>query len=318
MYSHVSVLLDKTIELLNVKQGGMYIDCTTGGGGHSLAIAGKLENSGRLICFDVDSSAIAAAKERLCGYEVQFVNANFADMAHYIEKNKADGIVMDLGVSSHQLDTAERGFSFHEDAPLNMRMAQIPCSHTVFRADYAEQKSAFDVVNDYPAEELVKILYEYGEEKHARGIVNGIVAARNAAKIETTGQLAEIIRCNVPISVRNAKNPCRKTFQAIRIEVNDELGNLEKGLSAGFEILRPGGRFAVITFHSIEDRLVKKKFAEFTAGCDCPRNLPLCVCAKTPKAVHITRKPEKPCEDEISGNRRARSAKLRVIEKTED
>jgi len=305
-FNHTTVLLDETIDALNIVSSGLYIDCTTGGGGHSLKIA---ERGGRLICFDADESAISAAKARLAGHEVRFINANFADMANYTEKSAVDGILMDLGVSSHQLDTAERGFSFHEDAPLDMRMTTSGvCSGFAGNC-------AFDIVNDYPADRLTEILYEYGEEKYARRIVNAIIAARKTAPIETTGQLAEIIRCNVPLSVRNAKNPCRKTFQAIRIEVNNELGNLAKGLDAGFDILKQGGRFAVITFHSLEDRMVKKKFAELTAGCDCPRSLPICVCGKTPKAVHVTRKPIIPSETELESNRRARSAKLRVIEK---
>jgi len=297
-YNHISVLLNETIDLLNVRPDGLYIDCTTGGGGHSKAIADKLTADGRLICFDADSTAIEVCKQR---FNARFINDNFANMADYGIEN-ADGILMDLGVSSHQLDTAERGFSFHEDAPLDMRLSNAGIS-------------AMEIVNDYPTDRLMEILYEYGEEKYARGIVTAIVKARETAPIKTTGELAEIIRCNVPLSVRNAKNPCRKTFQAIRIEVNDELGNLAKGLDSGFDILVKGGRFAVITFHSLEDRLVKKKFAEFTAGCDCPRSLPICVCGKTPKAMHITRKPIAPSGAELEANRRARSAKLRVIEK---
>jgi 16S rRNA (cytosine1402-N4)-methyltransferase len=304
MFSHTTVLLNESVAALNVKAGGLYIDCTTGGGGHSLAIAGK---GARLICFDVDTDAIAAAKSRLAAFpdsQVRFINANFADMADY-DIGETEGVLMDLGVSSHQLDTAERGFSFHEDAPLDMRFGGANDTNV----------SAYDVVNDYPEDRLIRILYEYGEEKYAKGIIRGVIAARQSAPIKTTGELAEIIRCNVPASVRNAKNPCRKTFQAIRIEVNDELGSLSRGLGAGFDVLARGGRLAVITFHSLEDRLVKKRFAELTAGCDCPRELPLCVCGKTPRAVQITRKPIVPSESEINSNRRARSAKLRVIEK---
>ena len=300
-FNHITVLLDETVNALNVKPGELYVDCTTGGGGHSALIAQK---GGRLICFDVDVTALAAAKEKLSGHDAVFVNANFADMASHVQTSVA-GIVMDLGVSSAQLDIAERGFSFHEDAPLDMRMC-IEDSAGI---------SAYDVVNDYSEEKLTEILYEYGEEKFAKGIVRGIIAARQNSPIKSTGELAEIIKRNVPLSVRNAKNPCRKTFQAIRIEVNDELGCLSKGLDAGFDLLMKGGRLAVITFHSLEDRLVKKRFAEFTAGCDCPKALPICVCNKTPKAAHITRKPIIACENELNVNRRARSAKLRVIEK---
>jgi len=300
-FKHTSVLLNETIEQLNIKPNGLYIDCTTGGGGHSIEIARKLKSGGRLICFDVDEAALTAAKARLSDYEPTFIKDNFSNISNH-NIDKTDGILMDLGVSSHQLDTAERGFSFHEDAPLDMRM----CDSGV---------SAYEIVNDYPAEKLIEILFEYGEEKYARGIVNAIVKARESSPIKTTGELAEIIRNNVPLKVRNAKNPCRKTFQAIRIEVNDELGNLSKGLNSAFELLKPSGRLAVITFHSLEDRLVKKRFAEFTAGCDCPKTLPLCVCGKTAKAIAVTRKPIAPSEKELNENRRARSAKLRVIEK---
>jgi len=300
-YNHTSVLLEETVNLLEVKQGGLYIDCTTGGGGHSLLIAQK---GGRLICFDADSCAIQAAKSKLTGFDVRFINSNFSELGEHGITN-ADGILMDLGVSSHQLDTAERGFSFHEDAPLDMRMA----------GGASDTMTAYDVVNDYSPEKLMQVLYQYGEEKYARRIVQGIVKAREVAPVKTTGELAELIRCNVPLSVRNAKNPCRKSFQAIRIEVNDELGSLSKGLEAGFNLLARGGRFAVITFHSIEDRLVKQHFAELTAGCDCPKSLPLCVCGKTAQAVPVTRKPIIPTQSELESNRRSRSAKLRVIEK---
>jgi 16S rRNA (cytosine1402-N4)-methyltransferase len=300
IFNHTTVLLRETVDALAVSPDGLYVDCTTGGGGHSSAIAEYL-TSGRLICFDADPEAIAAAKSRLRGHNVTFVHDNFANMANH-NLSDVSGIVMDLGVSSHQLDTAERGFSFHEDAALDMRMA-------------AEGLCAFDVVNDYSEPDLTRILYEFGEEKHARSIVRGIAKARESAPIKTTGELAEIIRRNVPISYRNAKNPCRKTFQAIRMEVNDELGCLERGLAAGFAALKSGGRLAVITFHSLEDRMVKQTFAAFAAGCDCPRELPLCVCGKEPRAVLVNRKPIVPDDGEIAANRRARSAKLRVIEK---
>lgn len=299
-YSHDTVLLEETVNALNVKPGGLYIDCTLGGGGHSLKIA---EQGGRLVCFDLDITAIEAAKSRLHGFNAEYINANFADMSNYLPSSTAAGVLMDLGVSSPQLDIAARGFSFHEDAPLDMRMGE------------GIVNTAYDVVNGYSEERLVKILYEYGEEKYSKSIVRGIIAARQSNPVKTTGELAEIIRRNVPVSVRNAKNPCRKTFQAIRIEVNNELDSLSKGLDAGFALLGTEGRFAVITFHSLEDRLVKKRFSEFTAGCDCPRSLPLCVCGKTPKAAHITRKPVTASEEELKRNRRARSAKLRVIQK---
>ncbi|MCL1903866.1 MAG: 16S rRNA (cytosine(1402)-N(4))-methyltransferase RsmH [Oscillospiraceae bacterium] len=302
-FKHTTVLLKQAVDALNVKPNGLYIDCTAGGGGHSIEIAKK---GGRLICFDVDITAVESCEDRLkrlVGADYRMINANFADMTNYINDG-ANGILMDLGVSSPQLDIIERGFTYHGDAPLDMRMSATSGTY-----------SAYDVVNTYSEEELTKILYEYGEEKYAKGIVRGILAARQAAPIKTTGQLAEIIKRNVPLSVRNAKNPCKKTFQAIRIEVNDELGSLSRGLDAAFELLLPKGRLVVITFHSLEDRLVKKRFAELTAGCDCPPRLP-CVCDKVPRATHITRKPIVPDENELQINRRARSAKMRVIEKS--
>lgn len=305
-FHHLPVLLKETVDALRVAENGLYIDCTVGGGGHSLEIAERLDfGKGGLICFDRDKSALEAARDKLAGYPVTFINANFSEMAEFMDYNfgTTDGILMDLGVSSEQLDNAGRGFSFHSDAPLDMRMGGD------------SEQSAYDVVNGYPEERLIKILFEYGEEKFARGIARGIVSSREKMPIETTFQLAEIIRNNVPLSVRNAKNPCRKTFQAIRMEVNDELGSLEKGVEAAFELLKPGGRLAVITFHSLEDRLVKNMFGLYASGCDCPKELPLCVCGKVPRAREITRKPITPQEEEISRNRRARSAKLRVIER---
>ncbi|MCL1881666.1 MAG: 16S rRNA (cytosine(1402)-N(4))-methyltransferase RsmH [Oscillospiraceae bacterium] len=312
-FEHVTVLLHETIVALDIKPDGKYLDCTTGGGGHSFEIAKRL-NSGRLFCFDRDTSALKAAKIRLGDYSesVTFINANFADMADYGIVD-IDGIVMDLGVSSHQLDTAERGFSFHEDAPLDMRMDASVSSDK--NNENASAITAETIVNSYNEDELLRILYEYGEEKHARSIVKGILHERESSLIQTTGQLAEIIRSNVPLSYRNKKNPCRKTFQALRIEVNDELGSLSRGLESGFAALKSGGRLAVITFHSLEDRLVKKAFAELASGCDCPKELPLCVCKKSPKAISVTRKPIVPTQSEIENNRRSRSAKLRVIKK---
>ncbi|MDR0196749.1 MAG: 16S rRNA (cytosine(1402)-N(4))-methyltransferase RsmH [Oscillospiraceae bacterium] len=300
---HRPVLLTQCVAALDIKPRGVYIDCTVGDGGHSAKIAERLDfaNGGGLICVDRDKEAIDAARARLSEYPVVLINANFADMANYILTD-ADGVLMDLGVSSRQLDDAERGFSFHKDAPLDMRMGGAGLS-------------AYDVVNGYTEEKLTKIFFEYGEEKYARGITRGIIAAREISPVKTTGELAEIIRRNVPVSVREAKNPCRKTFQAIRIEVNDETGSLSKGLSAAFGLLNAGGRLAVITFHSLEDRMVKNAFREYTSGCDCPGDFPICACGKTPKAKSVTKKPIVPSEDEIEASRRARSAKLRVIEK---
>lgn len=297
-------MLGETIDALAIKQDGIYVDCTTGGGGHSLEIAKRILN-GRLICFDQDKEAIEAAKRRLQGYNPTFINKNFEFLRNELEAlqiEKVDGILMDLGVSSYQLDNKDRGFSFHEDAPLDMRMS-------------GEGRSAYDVVNEYSQEELERIIFTYGEEKFARGIVKGIMRAREEGPVETTGQLAEIIKRNVPIKVRNEKNPCRKTFQAIRIEVNKELEVLETALQDGFSLLKKGGRMAVITFHSLEDRIVKNAFRQFCTGCTCPPEFPVCVCGKEAKGALVNRKPIVADEKELSDNQRSRSAKLRVIEK---
>lgn len=303
-FYHKSVLLNETIDALAIKQDGIYVDCTTGGGGHSLEIAKRILN-GRLICFDQDKEAIEAAKKRLQGYNPTFINKNFEFLRSELEAldiEKVDGILMDLGVSSYQLDNKDRGFSFHEDAPLDMRMS-------------GEGQSAYDVVNEYSQAELERILFNYGEEKFARGIVKGIMRAREQGPVETTGQLAEIIKRNVPIKVRNEKNPCRKTFQAIRIEVNKELEVLETALQDGFSLLKKGGRMAIITFHSLEDRIVKNAFKQFCTGCTCPPEFPVCVCGKEAKGALVNRKPIVADEKELNDNQRSRSAKLRVIEK---
>ena len=304
-FVHKSVLLTQTVDGLGIKPNGIYVDCTAGGGGHSLEAAKRMDESNKLICFDQDKEAIAAATERLSGYNPIFINRNFCtirDSLAEIGIYNIDGAMLDLGVSSYQLDNAERGFSFHEDAPLDMRMS-------------GEGMSAYDVVNEYSTEELEHILFAYGEEKFARGIVKGIEKARAASPIKTTGELAEIIKNNVPLKVRREKNPCRKTFQAIRIEVNHELDVLKTALDDIFEMLNPGGRISVITFHSLEDRIVKQRFRELTEGCTCPKDFPVCVCGNTPKAVLVNRKPVVADEAELSENPRSRSAKLRVIEK---
>lgn len=303
-FAHKSVLLNESIEGLNINPAGVYIDCTTGGGGHSLEIAKRLD-TGKLICFDQDKEAIEAAKSRLKDYSPVFVNRNFADIKETLAELKidaADGILMDLGVSSYQLDNRERGFSYHDDAPLDMRMS-------------GSGESAKDVVNEYEEKELVRILQLYGEEKYAGSIARGIVKAREGSPIETTAQLAEIIRTHVPERVRNEKNPCRKTFQAIRIEVNRELEVLETALSDGFDLLNKGGRMAIITFHSLEDRIVKTRFKEYCTGCTCPPEFPVCVCGKKPRAVLVNKKPLTASEDELRDNQRSRSAKLRILEK---
>lgn len=303
-FAHKSVLLSESIEGLNINPEGTYIDCTTGGGGHSLEIAKRL-TTGKLICFDQDKEAIQAAKSRLKSFSPIFVNRNFAEMREALSElqiDTADGILMDLGVSSYQLDNRERGFSYHDDAPLDMRMS-------------GSGESARDVVNEYEERELAKILQLYGEEKYAQSIAKGIVKARGQAPIETTAQLAEIIRTHVPERVRNEKNPCRKTFQAIRIEVNHELEVLETAVKDGFDLLNKGGRMAIITFHSLEDRIVKNQFREYCTGCTCPPDFPVCVCGKKPRAVLVNKKPITASEDELRDNQRSRSAKLRILEK---
>lgn len=304
-FQHRSVLLLPSVEGLAIRPGGVYADCTAGGGGHSLEIAKRLGENGTLLCFDQDKEAIEAAKKRLSGYSPIFLHRNFSEAKAALSELSIDGLdgaLLDLGVSSYQLDNPARGFSFHEDAPLDMRMS-------------GEGLSARDVVNEYDGASLERILFDYGEEKYARGIVKGILSARTEKPIQTTGELAEIIKRNVPLKVRREKNPCRKTFQAIRIEVNHELDVLKTALDDLFELLRPGGRIAVITFHSLEDRIVKNRFRELCEGCTCPKDFPVCVCGKTPRARQITHKPIVPDEAELAENPRSRSAKLRILEK---
>lgn len=303
-FQHTSVLLKETVDGAFGDADGIYADLTTGGGGHSLELAKRL-SGGRLICFDRDKEAIEAAKKRLAGYPVTFVNRNFNKLNEVLDElgiESLDGIIADLGVSSHQLDDAERGFSFHNDAPLDMRMS-------------GEGLSAKDVVNEYTEEELKRILYDYGEEKYAPKIAHGIVEARLLSPIERTGELAEIIKNSVPAAYRREKNPCRKSFQAIRIEVNGELDALDKALVDGFERLKVGGRMSVITFHSLEDRIVKNRFKEFCTGCTCPPEFPVCVCGKLPRGILAEKKPITPSAEELQSNPRSRSAKLRVINK---
>lgn len=303
-FSHVSVLLKETVDGAFTDPNGVYADLTTGGGGHSLELAKRLDG-GRLICFDQDKEALEAAGERLKGLPVTLVRSNFCEMKSVLADlgiKELDGIIADLGVSSHQLDTAERGFSFHNDAPLDMRMS-------------GEGLSARDVVNEYDEGELAKILFDYGEEKFGNRIARGIVNARLTAPIETTGQLAEIIKSSVPAAYRREKNPCRKSFQAIRIEVNHELDVLETALIDGFDVLKVGGRMSVITFHSLEDRIVKNRFKEFCTGCTCPPEFPVCVCGRKPMGRLVDKKPITASPEELERNPRSRSAKLRIIEK---
>lgn len=299
--------MDETIKGLNIQPDGVYIDGTAGGGGHSLEMAKRLE-TGKLISIDRDPEAIKAASERLYGYNVRLVNSNYSEIDRIVRElgiEKIDGMLMDLGVSSYQLDNRERGFSYHDDAPLDMRMSR-------------EGISAKDVVNSYSYEELSRVIFEYGEERYAKIIASNIVKLRESKPIESTAELAEIIKMSVPPKVRREKNPCRKTFQAIRIEVNNELGSLSETLDKAFELLRVGGRLAVITFHSLEDRLVKQRFASFCQGCTCPPEFPVCVCGKTPRGRLITKKPIEPSDEEQRINPRSRSAKLRIIEKIKD
>ncbi len=305
-FKHYSVMLNESLDALAIKPDGVYVDGTAGGAGHSKEIAKRLEaGKGRLIALDRDPEAVKTAAERLSGLPAEVVHANYSDIRLVLDRlgvEAVDGILLDLGVSSYQLDNGERGFSYHTDAPLDMRMSSAGMS-------------AREVVNEYSYEQLAKIIFEYGEEKFARSIASNIVKTREQAPIETTLQLAEVIKAAVPQKVRREKNPCKKTFQAIRIEVNNELGHLDKALDECFECLAPGGRLAVITFHSLEDRLVKQRFQSFAKGCICPPEFPVCVCGRTPRGTVITRKPVEPSEKELEENNRSRSAKLRVIEK---
>lgn len=305
-FKHVSVLLEECLEGLDIKPDGVYIDGTAGGAGHSREIAKKLDpQKGRLVALDRDPEAVKTASDRLAGLPASVIHANYSEMDEVLANlgiDGADGILLDLGVSSYQLDNAERGFSYHKDAPLDMRMS-------------SEGVSAKDVVNEFSSQELSRIIFEYGEEKFARSIAANIVKEREKAPIETTFQLAEIIKNSVPQKVRREKNPCKKTFQALRIAVNDELGHLDRALDVAFDCLNKGGRLAIITFHSLEDRLVKQRFLNFAKGCTCPPEFPVCVCGKTPRGRIVTRKPIEPSEDELAANNRSRSAKLRIIEK---
>lgn len=300
-FSHISVLFEETIESLNIKSDGLYVDCTCGGAGHSRAILERLTD-GRLVAIDRDPDAIKVITERIGSDEkTEIVCNTFDNIKTILGERKADGILADLGVSSFQLDNAERGFSFHNDAFLDMRMSKTG-------------KSAFDVVNGYSEKELSDILFKYGEEKFARKIAENIVKTRTVSPIETTLQLAEIVKNSYPAKFRRDGHPARKTFQAIRIEVNDELSMLGGAVQDMFDSLKIGGRLSIITFHSLEDRIVKEKFKEFTAGCTCPKEFPVCVCGKTPKGK-IINKGITAGEKELNDNNRSRSARLRTIEK---
>ncbi len=304
-FNHISVLLNECIEGLNINPNGIYVDGTAGGGGHSAEILKKLD-CGKLISIDRDPDAITTISERFKNEPNSIiVNGCFGDMKKLLNDRgiyQVDGVLLDIGVSSRQLDTDERGFSFHKDAPLDMRMSQ-------------SGTSAEDLVNDLSYEELRDIIYRYGEDKFAPSIAKGIVKAREEERITTTLQLAEIIKNSVPQKVRREGHPARKTFQALRIEVNGELTQLEKGLDEAFEMLSPKGRLAVISFHSLEDRIVKQKMASWCKGCTCPKDFPVCVCGNVPKAKLVNRKPIEATQEELDKNPRSRSAKLRICEK---
>ncbi len=304
-FKHLPVLLTETVEGLNIKPQGIYVDGTAGGGGHSSEILKRL-SGGKLYSIDRDPDAIRTVTERFKDEpDSQIVQGRFGDMKQLLQErgvDKVDGVLLDIGVSSHQLDTAERGFSFHEDAPLDMRMSQ-------------QGETAGDLVNNLPYGELARIIGTYGEDKYASSIARAIVRYRETKEIETTLELAEIIKSAVPQRVRREGHPARQTFQAIRIAVNDEFGELERGLDSAFEMLRSGGRLAVITFHSIEDRITKQRMQKWCTGCTCPADFPVCVCGNKPKARLISRKPVVAGEEELSLNPRSRSAKLRVCEK---
>lgn len=305
-FQHVSVMLHEAVDALQVRPDGIYVDGTAGGAGHSCEIAGRL-TTGRLIALDKDPDAVATAAQRLGAFPAaQVVQSDFREIPQVLDRlgiPAVDGILLDLGVSSHQLDTPERGFSYQHDAPLDMRMAQ-------------EGLSAYDVVNTFPEEELARILREFGEEKFASRIARNLVKARENRPVETTFQLVELVKESIPAAARReGGHPAKRTFQAIRIAVNSELDSLSRCLDTAFERLAPGGRFAVITFHSLEDRMVKQKFAAYARGCTCPPDFPVCVCGKTPRARLVTRKPVLPSQAELDSNNRSRTAKLRVLEK---
>lgn len=300
-FSHISVLFEETIESLSIKQDGLYVDCTCGGAGHSRAILNKLA-AGHLVAIDRDPDAIEVIGERIGSDErVEIVCNTFDNIKSILGERKADGILADLGVSSFQLDNAERGFSFHNDAFLDMRMSKTG-------------KSAYDVVNGYSESEISNILLKYGEERFARNIAKNIVKERAVSPIETTLQLAEIVKNSYPAKFRRDGHPARKTFQAIRIEVNDELAMLSGAVQDMFDSLKIGGRLSIITFHSLEDRIVKEKFKEFTTGCTCPKEFPICVCGKMPQGK-IINKGITASEKELNDNNRSRSARLRTVEK---
>ena len=306
-FSHISVLLYETVDSLNVKPDGIYVDCTLGGAGHTSLILSRLGEKGRVIGIDRDDDALRNAKEKIKDERLITVKDNFENIASAVSVagyEKVDGIIMDLGVSSHQLDVAERGFSYIKDAPLDMRM------------DQTSPLTAYDVVNNYSEKELFRILRDYGEEKFASKIAYKICNARNTKPIETTLELADIIASAIPQKFRyDGGNPAKRSFQAIRIEVNGELQCIPNAIEAGAELLNEGGRMSIISFHSLEDRLVKNGFQKLERPCTCPPDFPMCVCGKKQMIKIITKKPILPSEEEIEMNSRSHSAKLRVCER---
>lgn len=307
-FKHVSVLLNECIEGLNIKENGIYVDGTLGGGGHSSEILKKLSEDGLLIGIDQDKDALKAAGLRLQNFNnVKYVHSNFYNIdsiLNNLQIEKIDGMLMDLGVSSYQLDTGDRGFSYMQDAPLDMRMNR------------ENSLSAYEVINNYEEEEIYRIIRDYGEEKFAKRIARFIVENREEKPIETTLELVEIIKAAIPAKARReGPHPAKRTFQAIRIEVNSELSILNKAIEDGINRLNKGGRMAIITFHSLEDRIVKLKFKELATACTCPKEFPICVCGGKAKVKIITRKAIDPSKEEVDENPRSRSAKLRVVEK---
>ena len=299
-FEHTSVLLHEAVDSLAIKPGGVYVDGTAGGGGHTAAILQQLGESGTLVAVDRDPDALSILGKRFAANQnVIIINNNFSHIKNILSDigiSKADGILLDIGVSSHQLDTAKRGFSYHFDAPLDMRMAQ-------------QGTSAKEIVNSYGEQELAAVIFRYGEEKYARSIAKNIVKARSEKPIETTFELVDIIKASMPESAKRGAHPARKTFQALRIEVNAELDALEQALDSALDCLNTGGVISVITFHSLEDRLVKTKMKEWAQGCTCPKDFPVCVCGKTPRAR--VRKAVAPTQREVERNNRSRSARLR-------
>ena len=308
-FMHVSVLLNECIEALNIRDGYTYIDATAGGGGHSLEIAKRLGEGARLFAFDRDKNAIRAASERLKDYsdKVTFINDNFSSIDKVIKEyniTNLGGVLADLGCSSHQFDTPERGFSYMHDAPLDMRM------------DTDAPLSAYEVVNEYSEDKLKRIIFEYGEERFAPRIASKICAAREIAPIRTTHELTDIIKSAIPAAARiDGPHPAKRTFQAIRIEVNSELDAIEPLISTAARAMMPSGRIAIISFHSLEDRIVKQSYKALMGGCTCPRDFPICVCGNKALLKDLTKKPILPTEEELTVNPRSRSAKLRVAEK---